>query len=267
VFFFIISDNYYISKKNLFRLAIMQSFFSQLQELMMSYLRRFHAVSQSQPYSLVESGKSQPDTDHSSMIWGADCAALVRGRIPKAFARLSLGTMAIALGVTGLVFYHPTATDTNSRVWISGIQVSQSEASYILAAADYASAVQQAAESDSTQPASAIQTDRAAIAPAQANSQIQPIEFAPNTFSTTIQGSFQDATTQSYVLKAAEGQTLMVVLHSSDAVITLLRPDHQQVDAAAYQTLNWTGRLPVEGNYLIQVTGSGAYTLEVAIAP
>jgi serine/threonine-protein kinase len=72
---------------------------------------------------------------------------------------------------------------------------------------------------------------------------------------------------QPYVLQASQGQIMTVSLQGSEAVMTLLRSNQEAIDTASYQTRSWTGQLPADDRYTIQVSGAGAYTLEVAITP
>jgi hypothetical protein len=97
--------------------------------------------------------------------------------------------------------------------------------------------------------------------------QPQEIKFAPGEISSIEQGNLQDNASQLYILKAAKGQIMSVSLEGSGVVMNLLRSDQQAIDSAAYQTRSWTGQLPADDEYLVQVSGSGAYSLDVAISP
>ena len=82
-----------------------------------------------------------------------------------------------------------------------------------------------------------------------------------------LEGKLQAAQMQPYLLEASAGQIMTASLVGEGVTMNLLRSNQEAVDAAAYQTRNWTGQLPVSERYLIQVAGSGNYTLELAITP
>jgi len=49
--------------------------------------------------------------------------------------------------------------------------------------------------------------------------------------------------------------------------MNLTRSNGEPINIAAAQTQSWTGQLPAEDEYSIQVTGKGDYSLEVVITP
>jgi serine/threonine protein kinase len=99
------------------------------------------------------------------------------------------------------------------------------------------------------------------------DSKIQPIRFAPGEISALLQDHLQDYGEKFYLLRAAQGQIMTVSLDGSGVVMNLLRSNQQEIDAASHQTRSWTGQLPADDHYLIQVSGSGSYSLDVAITP
>ena len=99
------------------------------------------------------------------------------------------------------------------------------------------------------------------------NGQPKQIRFAPGEISAIEQDNLQDNAVQIYLLKAAKGQIMTVSLEGSGVVMNLLRSDQQAVDNAAFQTRSWTGQLLADDEYIVQVSGSGAYSLDVAISP
>ncbi|KAM3109811.1 protein kinase domain-containing protein [Phormidesmis sp. 146-35] len=99
------------------------------------------------------------------------------------------------------------------------------------------------------------------------NGQPQRIEFPPNEISAMVQGNLQDKNAQLYILEASQGQIMTVTLEGSGVVMDILRSNEQRVDNSAYQTRNWIGQLPVDDQYMIRVTGSGNYSVDVAITP
>lgn len=168
-------------------------------------------------------------------------------------------TLLVALGGLGTWLWHPwsTSTDTSSEIWVSGAKLPSSEASRII---DGPGSSAMNALPPNGNPSD--QVNRSVIAaPPQA------IEFSPGNIATVLQGNLQTHNLQPYVLKASQGQILTVTLTGSNVVMNLLRSDRQGIDAAAYQTRSWTGQLPADDQYLIQVAGTGAYTLDIAITP
>lgn len=95
----------------------------------------------------------------------------------------------------------------------------------------------------------------------------QPIEFAQGKISTVLQGNLQDYGTQIYQLKASHGQIVTASLDGSGVVMSLLRSNQQPIDTSSSQTRAWTGQVSADDNYLIQISGSGSYSLDVAMTP
>lgn len=168
-------------------------------------------------------------------------------------------TVLVALGGLGAWLWHPwsPSTDTNGEIWVSGAKLPSDEASRII---------------DGPKPnvlnalppngSNSGQTSVSVIA-----AQPQAIEFPPGDIATVLQGNLQTYNLQPYVLNASQGQILTVTLSGSNVVMNLLRSNRQGIDAAAYQTRSWTGQLPADDQYLIQVSGTGTYTLDIAITP
>jgi serine/threonine protein kinase len=99
------------------------------------------------------------------------------------------------------------------------------------------------------------------------NGQPQRIEFPPNEISAMVQGNLQDKNAQLYILEASQGQIMTVTLEGSGVVMDVLRSNEQRVDNSAYQTRSWMGQLPADDQYMLRVTGSGTYSVDVAITP
>jgi serine/threonine protein kinase len=95
----------------------------------------------------------------------------------------------------------------------------------------------------------------------------QPIEFGAGGISAVEQGSLQENQTQVYTLRAVKGQIMSVMLEGSGVKLNLLRATGKSIDNSARQARNWTGQLPATEDYQIQITGSGAYSLDVTITP
>jgi serine/threonine-protein kinase len=99
------------------------------------------------------------------------------------------------------------------------------------------------------------------------NGQPEKIEFAPGEISAVKQGNLQDQNKQPYLLEAAQGQIMTVTLSGTGVQMNVLRASGQPIGNSALQTRIWTGELPATEQYKIEVTGSGAYSLDVAITP
>ncbi|WP_448560725.1 serine/threonine protein kinase [Trichothermofontia sp.] len=93
------------------------------------------------------------------------------------------------------------------------------------------------------------------------------LRFAPGEVSTLVRGNLEQASSQQYVLEALQGQVLAIQVVGAGAVMNLLRSNGQAIDAAAYRTQRWTGELPADDRYQIEVSGYGAYTLEMTLSP
>lgn len=179
--------------------------------------------------------------------------------LPKPNKSLRFGMLiAFFLGtaVTALWLWqdHLTSSSQNNEVWVSGAKLPRSEASKIIG-------------SPKNPASNAILFPDRGSPSSSASGTIQPLEFPPGKISTTLEGSLPGSTVRSYRLPAVRGQILTATLSGSGVVMNLLRSSQEGIDAAAYQTRSWTGQLPADDQYLIQISGSGGYTLNVAITP
>lgn len=95
----------------------------------------------------------------------------------------------------------------------------------------------------------------------------QPIRFKKGEISAIMQGNLQDKNTQIYQLRAFKGQIMSVILDGSGVVMNLAQSNREPIDSSSSETRSWTGRLPSNDEYEIQITGSGRYTLDVSITP
>ncbi|MBD2325874.1 serine/threonine-protein kinase [Alkalinema sp. FACHB-956] len=95
----------------------------------------------------------------------------------------------------------------------------------------------------------------------------QTILFKPGEISALVQGTLQDKPTQTYRLRAAKGQIMSVILDGSGVVMNLLKSNQEPIDGASQQTRSWTGQLPLDDEYELQITGSGSYAIDVSITP
>ncbi|NDJ17589.1 serine/threonine-protein kinase [Myxacorys almedinensis] len=99
------------------------------------------------------------------------------------------------------------------------------------------------------------------------NGQPKKIEFEPGEISSVQQGNLQDKNMQPYYIEAAQGQIMTVTLGGAGVEMNLLRANGQAIDSSAYRSHSWTGQLPANEEYIIEVNGSGAYSMDVAITP
>jgi len=170
-------------------------------------------------------------------------------------------SMAIALlvgmGLAGNWLWHRWADTTtqNEEIWVSGAKLPQAEASKIINSSGLLSG-------NSIHPMSELASSETTHSTLP-----QTIEFSAGKISTTLEGQLQRNLPQTYQLTAAKGQILTASLNGPGVVMNVLRSNQEGIDTAAYQTRSWTGQLPSNDQYLIQVSGSGAYTLDIAITP
>jgi hypothetical protein len=106
-------------------------------------------------------------------------------------------------------------------------------------------------------------------APAQSD-RTRRVRFARGRTSTVIKDAVVRGTIDRYILGARRGQTLIVHITSleDNAVFGIHRMGSQQPLDGAQETTDWTGELPRNGDYVIEVSGTrgnATYTLEVTI--
>lgn len=182
----------------------------------------------------------------------------VGGRVRVGIAATVLAGLGVALPIVWQVWMK--APDNNSEVWVSGARLPQSEASRIIDAPVINGS--NLAIKPPSDPAGPDGND-----PAKTSRPPQRIQFARGKSTAALQGTLQVTDVQPYVLQASQGQIMTVSLQGSEAMMTLLRSNQEAIDTASYQTRSWTGQLPADDRYTIQVSGAGSYTLEVAITP
>jgi hypothetical protein len=100
----------------------------------------------------------------------------------------------------------------------------------------------------------------------------QRVKFARGRTTSVIKGSVVRGTQNRYILGASAGQKMFVHITSREknAVFTILGPDGTALQGAeeGADTTDWTGTLPLSGDYSIWVAplrGNASYTLEVTI--
>jgi len=109
----------------------------------------------------------------------------------------------------------------------------------------------------------------ASSAPAQGN-RTRRIRFERGRTTKIIEDAVVRGTRDLYLLRARAGQTLTVHITSleDNAVFDVYRAGSRQHLDGAQETTDWTGELPRNGDYVIEVggtRGNATYTLEVTI--
>jgi serine/threonine protein kinase len=192
----------------------------------------------------------------------SDTSSAIVDRSPKQPGKLKskvgigiAASLLVGLGVAIPVWWESRVGNSDSEVWVSGTKLPQSEASRIIESQGINSS-----NSALKVPASSDSLTKSSQPP-------QQIQFPPGKISTVLKGSLQDNELQPFVLKGTQGQIMTATLDGAGVTMNLLRSNQEAVDSAAYQTRSWTGQLPADDQYLIQVSGSGTYSLDVAITP
>ncbi len=172
-------------------------------------------------------------------------------------------TFLIALGVAVPVLWRAWMGSSDSNeVWVSGAKLSESEASRILESQGINSST--SALKTPTDPAFSSEDSNR---PLLASQSPQPIQFPADKVTATLKGRLEDNGSQPYAIKGAQGQIMTATLEGNGVIMNLLRSNQEGIDEASFRTKSWTGLLPVDDQYLIQITGSGSYTLNVAMSP
>ncbi|MER3478285.1 MAG: hypothetical protein C4287_19755, partial [Leptolyngbya sp. ERB_1_2] len=102
---------------------------------------------------------------------------------------------------------------------------------------------------------------------AVSNGQPKRIEFSPGDIAAVVQGNLLEQNSQLYTLEASQGQIMTVTIEGTGVLMNLLQGNGQVIDSSSHQMRSWTGQLPKTDRYTIEVTGTGAYSLDVAITP
>jgi hypothetical protein len=101
----------------------------------------------------------------------------------------------------------------------------------------------------------------------------EPIQFAPGSSSATVRGPVTALEPKRYVLQGLGGQTLSVVLETASlqTYITVLTPKGENMAGADGPIHRWSGRLPVDGDYVIEVINpegnSADFELTTTLSP
>ena len=179
------------------------------------------------------------------------------GKVFSGIAATMLAGLGIALPIVWQMW--AKAPETNGEVWVSGAKLHQSEASRIIDAPSLNSS------NLAIKPPSEL--GQTGSTPVKTSKPLQRIRFARGSVSAIVQGNLQATEMQPYSLQASQGQIMSVTVQGKDAAVNLLRSNQEAIDAASYQTQSWTGQLPADDRYVIQVSSAGTYTLDVAITP
>ncbi|HEX8844551.1 MAG TPA: hypothetical protein VF791_07895 [Pyrinomonadaceae bacterium] len=96
------------------------------------------------------------------------------------------------------------------------------------------------------------------------------IRFERGRTTKVIRDAVVRGTRDRYLLRARAGQTLTVHITSveDNAVFDIYRTGGRRTLAGAEETMDWTGTLPRNGDYVIEVggtRGNATYTLEVTV--
>jgi hypothetical protein len=105
--------------------------------------------------------------------------------------------------------------------------------------------------------------------PAQSD-RTRRVRFARGRTTTVIKDAVVRGTRDRYILRASRGQTLTVHITSieDNAVFDIHRLGSRQTLDGAQETVDWTGELPRNGDYVIVVggtRGNATYTLEITV--
>jgi serine/threonine-protein kinase len=198
---------------------------------------------------------SYPEQNGKSASKPLFCSAGKRSSGIRPGIKLGIAAaVVISLGIAAPLLWETWTSSSrqNRDVWVSGAKLPQSEVSRIIGS-------QRVNASNSAMRSPA-------IVPLN-NGQPQTIQFPAGEISTTLAGTLRDNTPQTYVLEAVQGQIMIASLEGAEVTMNLLRSNQEAIDGAAYRTRSWTGYLPASDRYLIQVAGSGDYSLEIAVTP
>ncbi len=103
-------------------------------------------------------------------------------------------------------------------------------------------------------------------------SRVRRLQFAPGTYSTTLEDAVVRGTRDIYLVGASQGQTIMIKIASieNNASFAVMAPPNKagQRRTLTPDAVNWTTTLPASGDYQIIVgssRGNASYKLQVII--
>jgi hypothetical protein len=70
-----------------------------------------------------------------------------------------------------------------------------------------------------------------------------------------------------YTLKALRGQIMSVSLNGSSVLMNINRANRMPLESSSLQTRSWTGTLPADDTYSVEVSGTGVYALDLSVTP
>ncbi len=94
------------------------------------------------------------------------------------------------------------------------------------------------------------------------------IRFAPGAVSATVSGYSSAIEPKRYVLGAAAGQTMTLDLWAQSVFtsITLIDPSGRHLIGGEYRTQQWTGQLPLSGDYIVEVLNGGQGIIDFSLS-
>ncbi len=97
--------------------------------------------------------------------------------------------------------------------------------------------------------------------------QTQRVSFAKGSSGTTVTGQIAPRQLQRYLVKAKRGQILALKILQGDVNLSAIAPNGQRIGGSATNSKNWQGRLPIDGDYVIEVSSSstGDYALSLEV--
>jgi len=97
--------------------------------------------------------------------------------------------------------------------------------------------------------------------------QTQRVKFTRGETGTTVTGEVAPRQVRRYLLSAKQGQILALKVLQGKVNLSAIAPNGQRIGGSATQSPNWQGRLPANGDYVIEVTTQKAnnYALSLEV--